>query len=61
MANSFQTKINVELGFGIPGNLYDDGPVRSAPYELVSASATGNLCLRRLGKTGKAQLRHCIP
>ena len=43
MANSFQTKINVELGFGIPGNLYDDGPVRSAPYELVSASANYNV------------------
>lgn len=40
---AFQTTVNVELGFGVPGALYDDGPVRSAPYELVSASAAYNV------------------
>jgi hypothetical protein len=39
----FQTTVNVELGFGIPGALYDDGPVRCAPYELNSASAAYNV------------------
>ena len=39
----FQSTVNVELGFGVPGALYDDGPVRSAPYELVSASAAYNV------------------
>ena len=39
----FQQTVNVELGFGIPGALYDDAPVRSAPYELVSASAAYNV------------------
>ena len=39
----FQTSVNVELGFGIAGALYDDGPVRSAPYELNSTSAAYNV------------------
>lgn len=39
----FQTSVNIELGFGIPGELYDDGPVRCQPAELVSASAAYNV------------------
>lgn len=39
----FQSTVNIELGFGVPGALYDDGPVRSAPYELVSAAAAYNV------------------
>lgn len=39
----FQSTINVEQGFGVPGALYDNGPVRCAPYELVSASAAYNI------------------
>ncbi len=39
----FQTVVNVENAFGIQGALYDNGPVRSAPYELVSASAAYNV------------------
>ena len=39
----FQQVVNVQLGFGIQGALYDDGPIRSAPYELVSASAAYNI------------------
>ena len=34
----FQTAINVELGAGLPGTLYDDGPVRAAPYEANPSS-----------------------
>lgn len=40
---AFQQTLNVELGFGVPGALYDDGPVRSAPYVLVSASGAYNV------------------
>lgn len=40
---AFQTAVNYELGFGVPGALYDDGPVRSAPYELVSTDAAYNV------------------
>jgi hypothetical protein len=39
----FQTAVNVELGAGLPGTLYDDGPVRAAPYELNSAQASYNV------------------
>jgi hypothetical protein len=39
----FQTAVNIELGFGIPGALYDDGPVRCAEYELNSAQASYNV------------------
>ena len=39
----FQTVVNYENAFGIPGALYDNGPVRCAPYELVSASAAYNI------------------
>ena len=39
----FQTVVNVELAAGIPGTLYDDGPVRAAPYELNSALASYNV------------------
>ena len=41
--SGFQQTVNVQLGFGIPGSLYDDGPIRCAPYELVSASAAYNV------------------
>lgn len=40
---SFQSSIPVQQSFGLPGALYDDGPVRCAPYELVSASAAYNV------------------
>lgn len=39
----FQTAVNVQLAFGIPGALYDDSPVRSTPWELNSASAAYNI------------------
>lgn len=39
----FQTAVNIELAAGIPGALYDDGPVRCAPYELSSALAAYNV------------------
>lgn len=43
MGNGFQQTVNIENAFGIQGALYDDGPVRSAPYNLVSASAAYNI------------------
>ena len=39
----FQQTVNIENAFGIQGALYDNGPVRSLPYELVSASAAYNV------------------
>lgn len=39
----FQTQVNVQLAFGIPGALYDDSPVRATPWELNSASAAYNI------------------
>lgn len=43
MSASFQTTINVEQAFGVPGAFYDDSPARVTPYELVSALASYNV------------------
>lgn len=43
MVAAFQTTVNVQLAFGVPGALYDDSPVRATPWELVSASAAYNI------------------
>lgn len=43
MSAAFQTTVNVQLAFGVPGALYDDSPVRSAPWTLVSANAAYNI------------------
>ena len=43
MSPSFQSTVNVQLAAGLPGALYDDSPVRSAPWELVSANAAYNI------------------
>lgn len=40
---SFQTTVNIQYAFGIPGALYDDSPMRAAPWELESASAAYNI------------------
>lgn len=34
----FQSTVNTELGFGLPGELFDNTPRRSAPWELYTAS-----------------------
>lgn len=39
----FQTQVNVQLAFGVPGALYDDSPVRATPWELNSALASYNV------------------
>lgn len=39
----FQTQVNVQLAFGLPGALYDDSPVRATPWELNSAAAAYNV------------------
>jgi hypothetical protein len=43
MSASFQSTVNVQNAFGVPGALYDDGPVRAAPWQLNSASAAYNV------------------
>lgn len=39
----FQTQVNIQYAFGVPGALYDDSPVRSTPWELESANAAYNI------------------
>lgn len=39
----FQQTVNIQYAFGVPGALYDDSPVRSAPWELNSANAAYNI------------------
>ena len=39
----FQSAVNVELGFGIPGEFYDDAPIRCASYAINSSSAAYNI------------------
>jgi hypothetical protein len=38
-----QTTVFAQMGFGVPGELFDSGPVRAQPYNLVSASASYNV------------------
>lgn len=40
---AFQSTVQIQLGFGIAGELFDDGPVRAAPWELNSSSAAYNI------------------
>ena len=40
---AFQSQINVQYAFGVPGALYDDSPVRSSPWLLNSSSAAYNI------------------
>lgn len=39
----YQSTVNFNTGFGVPGELYDSGPVRSQPFTLVSISAARNV------------------
>lgn len=39
----FQTVVNNQLGFGVPGALFSDAPVRAQPAALNSASALYNV------------------
>lgn len=43
MTAAFQSTVNVLNAFGVAGALYDDGPVRSAPWELNSSLASYNV------------------
>lgn len=40
---TFQTTVAFNQGFGVPGELFNDGPRRAASYILNSASATNNV------------------
>lgn len=33
----FQTAVRADMAFGVPGELFTDGPVRAAPWTLLSA------------------------
>lgn len=39
----FQTTVNITTALGVPGALFDSGPVRSEPWELNSADAAYNI------------------
>lgn len=38
MASAMQSTVNIELGFGVVGSLFDNSPKRSAPWALYTAS-----------------------
>jgi len=40
---AFQSQINIEQGYGVPGDKYSDSPVRAAAYSLNSASDDLNI------------------
>lgn len=44
----FQSVVNVNIALGVPGELFDDGPVRSQDFELNSSIAANNI----VGATG---------
>ena len=39
----FQTAVFLQQGFGVPGELFTDGPYRAESFTLVSASAAYNI------------------
>lgn len=38
-----QTTVNKNIGFGVPGSIYDNGPVRSRPALLNTTDPTNNV------------------
>lgn len=38
-----QTTVNKNIGFGVPGSIYDNGPVRSRPAILNTTDPTNNV------------------
>jgi len=40
---SFQSTVSLAQGFGVPGEIFDNGPVRSQPYIILSDSAAYNI------------------
>lgn len=43
VTNQFQNTVNIGLGLGVPGQLFCDGPVRAAPFNLQSAQQSYNI------------------
>ncbi len=49
----FQSTVRLQQGFGVVGELMLDGPVRAAPYTLVSADASYNVVGRAFTVTSE--------
>lgn len=49
----FQSTVSLKQGFGVVGELMLDGPVRAAPYTLVSADAAYNVVGRAFTVTSE--------
>lgn len=49
----FQSTVSLKQGFGVVGELMLDGPVRAAPYTLVSADASYNVVGRAFTVTSE--------
>ena len=43
MTGSFQSTVNIELGFGVVGELFDDSPRIAAPWAVFTDDATQNV------------------
>ena len=50
---AFQSTVNQYQGFGVPGDLFNEGPVRSKPYILDSADAAYNIMGRAFTVTSE--------
>lgn len=50
---AFQSTVNQFQGFGVPGDLFNEGPVRSKPYILDSADAAYNVMGRAFTVTSE--------
>lgn len=55
----FQQTVNIYPGFGIPGELFTNGPYRSQSYILESVSATYNVFGRAFTIQGPASTGEC--
>lgn len=50
---AFQSSVNQYQGFGVPGDLFNEGPVRSKPYIIDSADAAYNIMGRAFTVTSE--------
>jgi hypothetical protein len=53
----FQTTVNQLQGFGVIGDVYDDGPIRSEPFIINSPDAANNVMGRAFTVTSEQHAR----
>lgn len=50
---AFQSTVSIQMGAGVVGELFNDGPHRAQPFTVVSANAANNVIGRAFTKTSE--------